>query len=119
MFVIIIPVDQRMPIAIDDFPAQSSETLGWLRTQVGGPIERVSLPGGRVMWINEEGKDVLPRNATATALAIGHRAVFPADFIAGPAVITGHDGPETVALTVGQARRTLAELHAAMAVTRG
>jgi len=62
-------------------------TTSELRELVEGWLECVHLPGGRLMWVNEEGKlRGLPSNALATLLA---RAVLgPHDYIAGPAVVT-------------------------------
>lgn len=64
-------------------PAFSLEELHAL---VGGWIEVVYLPDGRLMVIDEEGKlKGYPRNEQATRLAAGR--LFAGDYIAGTAVI--------------------------------
>ena len=64
-------------------PAFSLEELHAL---VGGWIEVVYLPDGRLMVIDEEGKlKGYPRNEQATRLAAGRLMV--SDYIAGTAVI--------------------------------
>jgi hypothetical protein len=65
----------------------ASFTTSELHALVGGWLECVHLPDGRLMWVNEEGKlRGLPSNALATLLA---RAVLqPSDYIAGTAVVT-------------------------------
>lgn len=111
MTVIVIPVDGATPVVRDAFPDDSAEVLSWLRAKVGGPIERVGLSHGRDMWISETGKlDGLPSNLAATALALVSGSLMLGDVIAGVAVITAHDGPETTPLSAEQVRRTWAEL---------
>lgn len=71
-----------------------------LRKTVGGLIEAVALDDTTVMWVNEEGKlKGLPANEKATSLAAGR--IFPGDYIAGQAIITGHnnDTGDTVGLS--------------------
>lgn len=59
-----------------------------LTAAVGGWIEAVAITEGVTMWVNEEGKlQDLDLNPVATAVA--HGAIQTADWIAGPAVITG------------------------------
>ena len=61
-------------------------SLHELQAMVGGWIEIVSLPDGRILVIDEEGKlNGYPRNEQATRLAAGR--LFPGDYIAGPAVL--------------------------------
>ena len=71
-----------------------------MRATVGGLIEAVPLDDSTVMWVNEEGKlHGLPANEKATSLAAGR--IFPGDYIAGQAIITGHmnDTGETVGIS--------------------
>lgn len=69
-------------------PLDDESRLRELQSLVGGCIEAVSLPNGRYMVINENGKDgphVI--NHTATAIAHEAEAIMPSDYIAGVAVI--------------------------------
>lgn len=53
-------------------------------------IEVVHMGGGKIMVIDEEGKlrqPLKPKNALATAEAHAVRAIHPADYIAGDALI--------------------------------
>ena len=64
-----------------------SLTLQQVQDAVGGYIEAVNMPDGRVMMINEEGKlsnPPLDYNPQATAMV---RLAIPGDYIAGPAVV--------------------------------
>lgn len=72
-----------VPLPMDD-----ESRLRELQSLVGGCIEAVSLPSGRYMVINENGKDdphVI--NHTATAIAHEAEAIMASDYIAGVAVI--------------------------------
>ncbi len=63
-----------------------SFSLEELQGFVGGYIEVVSLGNGSLLVINEEGKlERLAYNEQATQRAQGH--LWPADYIAGPAVV--------------------------------
>ena len=67
---------------------EDAARLRQLHELVGGYIETVSLPGGRRMVINENGKDGPHMiNNSATALAHEAQAIMPSDYIAGVAVI--------------------------------
>jgi hypothetical protein len=73
-------------------PAHGAEfTLDELQTAVGnGYIEAVYLEGGRVMFVNEDGKRLaLSINPQACALAHAAHAIYPTDVIVGPAIICG------------------------------
>ena len=60
--------------------------LEQLQKAVGGLIEIIHLPDGRLMVVNEEGKlEDLPLNEATTTLARG--AIFDGDYIAGDAVV--------------------------------
>jgi len=64
-------------------PCFTTEELGAL---VEGWLGCVRLPHGRLMWINEEGKQHgLPSNPLATILA--RSRLQPGDYIAGPVVV--------------------------------
>ena len=64
-------------------PCFTTEELGAL---VEGWLGCVRLPHGRLMWLNEEGKQRgLPSNPLATILAKSR--LQPGDYIAGPAVV--------------------------------
>ena len=69
-------------------PPDDEARLRKLQSLVGGYIEAVSLPDGRYMALNENGKDG-PHNINDTATAIAHEAeaIMPSDYIAGVAVI--------------------------------
>ena len=61
-------------------------SLEELHAMVGGWIEVVYLPDGRLLVIDEEGKlKGYPRNEQATRFAAGR--LFVGDYIAGPAVV--------------------------------
>ena len=67
---------------------EEAARLHQLQELVVGYIETVSLPGGRRMVINENGKDGPHMiNNTATAIAHEAQAILPSDYIAGVAVI--------------------------------
>ena len=69
-------------------PSDDEPRLRQLQSLVGGYIETVSLPSGRYMVFNENGKDAPHRvNHTATAIAHEAEAIMPSDYIAGVAVI--------------------------------
>jgi len=62
-------------------------TLEELQKAVGGYIQVVNLGNGTLLVINEEGKlRGLKENVEATALARDAEALFPNDYIVGPAV---------------------------------
>src|SRR5260370_35871161 len=69
------------------FPTQGScFTTEELDALVQGWLGCVRLPHGRLLWINEEGKQHgLPSNPLATILA--RSRLQPGDYIAGPAVV--------------------------------
>lgn len=78
-------------------------TLAGLQALVGGWIEPVSLGEETVMWANEEGyfkaaagEPGFGRNLFATVLAVAANGGWTP--IVGPCVITGAQGPRTVAL---------------------
>jgi hypothetical protein len=61
-------------------------SLGELQEFVGGYIERVTLPNGRSMFVNEEGKlKGLKTNIAATIIS----GLYPHDVISGPAFVLG------------------------------
>ncbi len=69
-------------------PLDAKPRLRELQSLVGGCIEAVSLPDGRYMMLNENGKDGSHMiNHTATAIAHEAEAIMPTDYIAGIAVI--------------------------------
>jgi len=75
------------------FPASGVDgefTLEELQGLVGGLIQIINLPDGRLMVMDEEGKlKGKPRNRTATKLAM--EVLFEGDYIAGDAVIIRSD----------------------------
>lgn len=87
---IVVPVYDA-PYVIDYEPG-----LKFLQAQVGGYIEAVDFEVNDTeytLWLNEEGKILgLPYNGEATSM-VSHR-LFPNDYIAGQAVVTGGTGPE-------------------------
>jgi len=63
-------------------------TLEQMQEIVGGLIEMMSLPDGRHMILNEEGKlTSLPLNLMATALAGTSGVLGPSDYIAGDVLV--------------------------------
>lgn len=88
-----------------------ADFLPFVQEQCGGHVEAISLEDDRVMWVHEYGKDLgQPHNPLATAAMQAAGCVFPGDWVAGTAVITGRKGPETVPLTDDQLARTYREL---------
>lgn len=67
-------------------------------------VEVVRFPGGIDMWLDEEGKFVDDHdiNTPATELAWALGRIDSRDYIAGRALFTGHEGPETVTLNPTQ-----------------
>lgn len=63
-------------------------TLPELQRYVGGYIEALRLLGGKIMWLNEDGKSLnLPRNTVATSLAHAFSGIAETDYIVGDVVI--------------------------------
>lgn len=62
--------------------------LDELQSIVGGYIQIISLHDGRLMVINDEGKQLaLPMNSLATDIALEQGAIFANDFIVGDVLI--------------------------------
>lgn len=96
-------------------------TLADMQSAVGGYIEIVCLgdvlPGGRTldMVINDDGKySGMARNALATVLAQNAEAIFPDDYIAGPALMTSVDDEgESYHLTADEEQKVMELILAA------
>ena len=76
----------------------------FLSKKVGGYIEHLSTPGGKVdFWMNENGKlDRMPVNALATdVLYMLHPAFRGHDILVGPVVLTGNNGEDTASIPEG------------------
>ena len=83
MALLIAPSGSIRQVFPEQGPCFTPEELGKL---VEGGLGCVPLPGGRLLWINEEGKEHgLPSNPLATILASS--VLWPGDYIAGPAVV--------------------------------
>ena len=81
---VVIHVDGTQETVVPATPPAFA--LEELHALVGGWIEVVYLPDGRLMVIDEEGKlKGYPRNEQATRFAAGR--LFVGDYIAGPAVV--------------------------------
>lgn len=66
-------------------------SLEELQNLVGGYIERIAMPNGQAMYINEEGKlNDLPYNNRATTILKLHRLI-PNDYIVGDVVILSNE----------------------------
>jgi hypothetical protein len=88
--VLFIPADDDQPVE-----EREASNLKEYQALVGGLIQCVELPAWGDLWLNEEGKyqcvDEEGRvivNRRATTLAAGN--LFPGDFVAGDAFVTGH-----------------------------
>ena len=66
-------------------------SLEELQGLVEGYIEVVPLTKNVIMIVNEDGKDCLPPNPTATIIAKAQNAIFPYDYIAGDALMCPSD----------------------------
>lgn len=65
-----LPADPTRTIDTTIQPANGRTfSLSELQGFVDGYIEKITLPDGRFMVLNEDGKDILPRNERATELA--------------------------------------------------
>lgn len=63
-------------------------TLEEMQGYVGGNVQIVELGKGYIMAFDEEGKiKEYENNFCATIIAIGSRAIYPTDYIAGDAVV--------------------------------
>lgn len=60
--------------------------LDELQKFVDGYIEIINLHNGDILVINDNGKDVLDSNETATEIAHKHNAIFGWDYICGMSV---------------------------------
>jgi len=70
--------------------ADGVDSLIVLQDAVGGNIETLSLPNGKILILNEEGKiHNLPENLKATELV--KDILSPVDYIAGDAVLCSQD----------------------------
>lgn len=66
-------------------------TLAEMQTAVGGYIEPIYLPDGRVLLINEDGKYLnLPPNKLATFHG-SMAGIADNDFVVGPALLCSHE----------------------------
>lgn len=66
-------------------------SLEELQNLVGGYIERIAMPNGQAMYINEEGKlNDLPWNSRATTILKLH-GLIPHDYIVGNVVILSNE----------------------------
>ncbi len=61
--------------------------LDELQKFVDGYIEIINLYNGDILVINDNGKDVLDSNETATEIAHKHNAIFGWDYICGDVVL--------------------------------
>ena len=61
--------------------------LDELQKFVDGYIEIINLHNGDILVINDNGKDVLDSNETATEIAHKHNAIFGWDYICGDVVM--------------------------------
>ena len=77
---------------LDVFPNNGEKfTLEELQKLVGGYIERISMPDGKAMYVNEDGKiKGLPYNIKATAMLEMH-GLIPNDYVVGNVVVLSND----------------------------
>ena len=61
--------------------------LDELQKFVDGYIDIINLHNGDILVINDNGKDVLDSNETATEIAHKHNAIFGWDYICGDVVM--------------------------------
>ena len=61
--------------------------LDELQKFVDGYIDIINLHNGDILVINDNGKDVLDSNETATEIAHNHNAIFGWDYICGDVVM--------------------------------
>ena len=61
--------------------------LDELQKVVDGYIDIINLHNGDILVINDNGKDVLDSNETATEIAHKHNAIFGWDYICGDVVM--------------------------------
>jgi hypothetical protein len=85
------------------WPPEDGDNLRGMYDAIGcRGIELVRI-GSVDMWINDEGKlEERAFNEAATMFAHLAGRIADDDFIVGRALLTGFDGPETVALTTAQ-----------------
>jgi hypothetical protein len=98
--VIALPDDQGVVKVSRRRAQEDADSLGFLQGIVGGYLEHLSSPDGRLdFWFHEEGKMEhlrLPINNVATDLLwLVHPAFRGQDVLVGNVVLTGHKGPET------------------------
>lgn len=77
---------------LDVFPNNGEKfTLEEVQKLVGGYVERIAMPDGQAMYVNEEGKlNDLPYNIKATTMLKMH-GLIPYDYIVGDAVVLSND----------------------------
>ena len=76
-----------------DFSPNNGEkfTLEELQKLVDGYIERIAMPDGQAMYVNEEGKiKDLPYNIKATTILKMH-GLIPNDYVVGDVVVLSND----------------------------
>jgi len=79
-------------LELDVFPNNGEKfTLKELQKLVDGYIERIAMPNGQAMYINEEDKlNDLPWNSKATTILKLH-GLIPNDYIVGDVVILSNE----------------------------
>lgn len=77
---------------LDVFPDNGEKfTLEELQKLVGGYVERIAMPDGQAMYVNDEGKlNDLPYNTKATMKLKTH-GLIQDDYIVGDAVVLSYD----------------------------
>jgi hypothetical protein len=97
---------------IKDLTYERVNELSILQAEVGGYVEAITMPSGRIMWVNEEGlMKGLPLNRLATTLLHRLGAVTSVRIL-GNAVITGpaDSNGDTRSLTAAEVEELRAEL---------
>jgi hypothetical protein len=83
---LLIPT-HRGPYEVVPAHGRRSFTLAEMQHYVGGHLEALRLPDGRIAWCNEDGKHLqLPVNETATGMLL--LVLQPWDQLVGDVIIT-------------------------------
>lgn len=111
MTALVLPIEHTDEIRALPLPEDPAERAEFLAEILGRDVEKLYLPGDRVMWASARDGSHPLINHNATPIALHYGAITDAECIAGGAVITSGDGRGNAsALDDQQFGETLAEL---------